>query len=601
MRKIFYTVLILGIAANLIAQKDIKSFADQIKCSHFPETPDDKAEYYTSRGAWFGYTIPEVFDTENLGKFGGPYCIKTDKWMAQSLLQFNFGVAGKGSIPLASADEIEISQFAGQLQQIFTFPDYRIELNLNIVSPRTALYQATAINISDKNQSISMLLSGEMFDGLGEAEKFTDGWLYKVDKKDDIFWLVRFRLDGEMELNYSTQNYEFSFKQLQTVAPGDSIRIVAVVSQYFKGDQQQDVAISSDALNVPETHVKRNELFWNSVVELMKTEDLEYRKLCMKSLQTIHLDMRSYLPGFRNFNFVPDTGIESHYIDTDKSWLLASALIGFDPTLAMHQLASILAAKNADGSLNKFISIDKSQPLSSPLNEKPMAAWTAYNIWAVSPEKEFLTQIYPLLEEYHKYWYTSRDANKNLWCENADGIESVELNAMLFTEKYCLKKMAELMGDTVKAKKYQVEIDRIKTDFNKYFFNKEKKLYFDVDIKTNSPVATEDVIGYCLWSGLATWESAEAYAISIDQLIFDGYYDSLFASGNYDIEYYYYLIAGLKQYTLVEISNDLKTKLLSEQLKATKTQPIKSLDMETNKLVNNSSVAAAVLLLLINY
>jgi hypothetical protein len=75
----------------------------------------------------------------------------------------------------------------------------------------------------------------------------------------------------------------------------------------------------------------------------------------------------------------------------------------------------------------------------------------------------------------------------------------------------------------------------------------------------------------------------------------------LFASGNYDIEYYYYLIAGLKQYTLVEISNDLKTKLLSEQIKATKTQPIKSLDMETNKLVKNSSVAAAVLLLLINY
>lgn len=601
MKKLIYSLILFACVGAVNGQQDMFSFPNQLSCTQFPQNSGDSPEYFTARGSWHGYTLPAEGDTENYGKFGGPYCLKTNKWISPSLLQLSFNVAGKGSVPLASAQETEFSQFPGMLYQEFTFPDYKIEIKLNIISPRSSLYQATAINTSDKTQNISMTLSGEMFEGIGEGEKFTDGWIFKIDNKDDIFWLVRFRLDTEMELMYSTQDYQFAYKQLQTVAPGDTLRIAAVVSQYFKGDQQQDVVFASEALNAPETQIERNEALWKYIIGTIKTTDSELKKLCLKSIQTLHLNMRSFLPGFGNYNFVPGSGISSHYVNVDESWLMASSLILFDTKLAMHQFASVMSAQNSDGSINKYISIDRDQPVSSRPNEKPMAAWTAYNIFSAEQDKDFLTTIYPLIENYHNYWYENRDANKNLWCENQDGVETVEINTMLFSEKYCLKKMAEILGDTAKANVYQTQINQIKKEFNKYFFDKDKKKYCNFDLKTNTYEVANDAVGYCLWSGLASYESAEAYAIEIDNHIFDGYYDKLFASGDYDMEYFYFLIAGLKQYTLVEISDDIKTKLLKEQLKNYKTKPLTSTDPETNSKVMNSSVAASVLILLINY
>ncbi len=601
MKKILIIILGFWLTQPLFSQQDMYSFPNQIKCTLFPSSINDAPEYYTAKGSWFGFTLPATDDTENYGKFGGPYCMKTNKWISPSLLQFDFGVAGKGSIPLASANETEFSQLPGMLYQKFVFPDYLIELKLNFISPRTTLYQATAINTSDKAKSISMMLTGEMFEGLGEAEKFTDGWMFKIDKKDDVFWLVRFRLDGEMELTYSTQDYQFSYKQLQTIAPGDTLKIVAVVSEYFKGDQKQDVVFASEALNDPQTQVDKNYGLWQYILSKINNTNPELKKLCLKSVQTFYLNMRSFLPGFGNYNLVSGTGIRDHYINTDESWLISTGLIFFDTKLAMHQLVTILSAQNTDGSINKYVPIDVGQKLPNILSEKPMAAWTAYNIYSADPDKGFLGTVFPLIEANHNYWYENRDANKNLWCEDEEGVETVKINAMLFTEKFCLKKMAEILEDSVKVNLYQGQINQIKKEFSKYFVDKDNKRYCNYDLKTNTYVITEDVIGYCLWSGLATYESAEIYAIEIDKHIFDGYYDELFASGNYDIEYYYFLIAGLKQYTLVDISNDIKTKLLNQQLKTYNTTTLEYFDPSTNLKIKNSTVMAAVLTLLINY
>jgi hypothetical protein len=137
--------------------------------------------------------------------------------MSPGLLKLNMSIAGKGEMDFTKAKKTEIAQYPGLLTQRFDFDNIRLELNLETVTIRSSLYQALAINTSEKDQSISMSLSGSMFEGLGEGEKFPDGWMFKVDGKDDVFWVVRFRLDAAMELSYSTLDYEFKFKQMQTV------------------------------------------------------------------------------------------------------------------------------------------------------------------------------------------------------------------------------------------------------------------------------------------------------------------------------------------------------------------------------------------------
>jgi len=601
MKRIALLIILLIPTYILQAQSDLINYPNLLIANHFPDDSSDKPEYLASQGLWHGYTVPDTNDTENFGKFGGPYCLKTNKWISPSLLQFNFGVPGKGNIPLATAEKSEISQIPGMLYQKFTFKDYFVELELNAISSRTSLYVAKIVNTSDSTQTFSMKVGGKVFDGLGEAEKFTDGWLFKVDKKEDVFWLLRFRLDSQMELNYSTVDYEFSFKQMQPVAPGDTLRIVAVISQYFKGDNKQEVMLASEALENPLKYLNKTVKMWDYLIRTMKFVDLSSKELSIKSLETLYLNLRGYLPGFTNFNIMPGTGMSTPYFNVEESWLIASSLVIFDKNIAKHQLASILSSKNPDGSINKYITTDKDRPVNSQLNEKPMLAWTAWNIYLGAVDGEFLKSIFPMIEDYHNYWYSYHDVNKNLWCENNDGIESVEINAMLFTEKYCLKNMAKMLGDSIKANMYSLELDSMKAEFNKYFFDSEKMQYCDFDLKTNTKVVTEDVFGYCLWSGLANRREASAYAAETQYRIENGYYTKLFADGNFDIGYYFFMITGLKLYKYTELSDTVKNQLLAEQYKTYKTSALKSYNADEKAVIENSSLTAAVLLLLLNY
>lgn len=601
MRKFLVLVLLIAAPGIFFAQHSLYKYPDQLKCTYFPNSTDDKPEFYNVRGLWHGFTNPAQNDTKNFGKFGGPYCLKTNKWVSQSLLGIKLNEEGKGNIPLTSAKEYELAQFPGVLSQNYTFPNYNMELKLSFVSQRTSLFQAFVINTSDTVQKLSLILEGEMFEDMGVGEKFSDGWIFKIDSTDDILWLIRFRLDTKMELVYSPNGYQFSFKDIQSVAPGDTLRMTAIVSQFFKGDNEQEVILSSDILDSPDKYTSRNGLFWDLMIKKMIVGTEDMKKLSVKSFQTLYLNLRSYLPGFGNFNFVQGTGIDIPYISTDESWLLSSSLIKFDTQLAMHQIASILISQNKDGSIDKYVSLDTSRLAKEGLNNRPMIAWTVWNIFLLAQDTAFLEAVIPMIENYHQYWYTYHDANKNGWCENADLIESPALNAMLFTEKHCMRQIYHVLGDTAKVVLYDAELYEIRDAFNFYFFNPELKTYCDIDIKTNEYEEAENVIGYCLWSGLATWEIAGLYSARIEDKIVEKYYEKLFAAGKYDIFYYYFLIAGLKSYKLNDISDYLKDKLLSEYLKTLNTKPLNSYDADRKVFVENSSLTASVLLLLLNY
>lgn len=599
MKKIIVLIPVLMLVVFSFGQS-IYDYPNQLNYSHFPESKYDTISYFSSNGAWFGLSLPQAYDSDKFGSFGGPYSSYLNKWMGESLLKFSFGIAGKGKIELATAADIETDQYPGLLVQKYIFDDYQIEENLLFISGRTCLLKIEAINNSQFNIPMSMMLGGSVFENIGEAEKFTDGWIFKVDGKDDIIWLVRFRLDGEMELTFSPQEYEFSYKAPVQVAPGDTISIVATISQYFKGDLQQDVVMTSDALNYPNKYFKKNEKLWSFLIANIIPEEKELKKVCVKSLQTLYLNLRSYLPSFQNYFFVENSGLKETYVNTDVSWFCASSLIRYDIRLAMHSLASNVLNINENGSLNKYLAILNTGEMSQEVNEMPMAAWTAWNIYSVSPDNESLLRFYPLVEKYHAYWYKYHDVNNNLWCEDANGFETVKLNALLFSEKYCLMKMSEVLGYKDKAAKYKAETDSIKTVFNLYFFDTDLISYVNYDLSDNTKIPVDDVVGYCLWSGLASWDIAKVYAENVEANVNAGFYKSLFKSGFFDIEYYYFLISGLKLYEYNAESDLLKNALIEQLLEKSKDKPLPSFGLKPTEY-NNSSLTAAVLLLLLNY
>lgn len=601
MKYFFIATIFVFFSTLLTAQEERYNYPDQIKCRFMPKSPDDKGGYYTNKGIWHGYSIPKNDDLENYGKFGGPYCIVKEKWMSPSLLKLNMSIAGNGEVDLTKANKTKIAQYPGLLTQRFEFNDIRLELNLETVTVRSSLYQALAINTSDKDQNISMALSGSMFEGLGEGEKFPDGWMFKVDGKDDVFWVVRFRLDAAMELSYSTLDYEFKFKQMQTVKPGDTLKITAVISQYFKGDSQQDVLISNDVLNLPDGYKTNNVNLWSFLFRAMTAQDSSSREISIKSLQTMYHDLRSALPGRAHFAFFPYLNTVQPVTNTEDTWFTASAMLRFDARLSFNQLVMTMMSLNSDGSLNKYLSINPAKVADSELNEKPMAAWTAWNIYLVSPDAEFLKKIFPLLEKYHSYWVDYRDADKNGWIENDDGVESVAVNAMIFTEMHCMTKMAEMLRDTPRMEYYKTRLDTMLYNFNLKFFNQQFNRYCDFDLKTNESKIANNSIGYCFWAGLANNAIADIYANEISMQINTGVFDKMLIEHSEDPGYLYILSAGLKSYKLFELSDAIKTlyTFYYADPAADVVFPFEKADKSIT--YEYSSLHAAVMLLMTNY
>ncbi|MDD3859478.1 MAG: trehalase family glycosidase [Bacteroidales bacterium] len=601
MQRIILFSFILIISSSIYSQTEINNFKNHITCNYFSDSPYNEPEFYTSRGSWFGFTIPDSLNKNNFGKFGGPYCIKTQKWISKSLLEFDYGISGKGVISLSDSDEYEISQLPGMLYQKYVFPNIKIELKLSFISNRTCLYQALLINTSNKEQDVSMRLKGTAFEELGKAENFSDGWMFKIDGKDDIFWLLRFRIDKDMEIMYTETDYEISYKDLLKLNSGDTLKLIATFSQYFKGDSKQDVMVASDALENPDNYLINNSKYWDAIYNAINTDNQNYKNLCLKSIQTLYNNLRSPLPYYSNYFFYRGKGIENSITDVEESWLIASSLIKFDTRLAMHQLASVLVSMNPDSSINRFLSFNPNNEMSSAINQKPMAAWTCWNIFSVSKDLDFLIQAFPLIEAYHNYWYTKNDKNGNLWCEDNEGIETVELNALLYTEKYCLEKMSKIIGDTAKSITYQNQIEDIQNNFNKYFYNNSLKKYCDHSLTSDTIIISNSAPGYCLWSGLSSIEIATEYAKQVDQMINSGYYLSLLKSEKYNVDYFYFLISGLKLYGFNGISEYLKSELINVYINQNANLSLKYYDNEKNSYIENSSMTAAVILLLVNY
>ncbi len=586
---------------SVLSSQTLYDYPDQLNYSHFPVSATDSiTNTFHTNGSWFGIGLPDDSNPYRWGKIAGPYSTYMNKWIGKSLIQFNFGIAGIGKIQFESAKDHKIVQYPGMLYQKYIYESYFLEQKVIFISGRSCLMQVDAINTSEISIPMSLMIKGSAYEEIGDSEQFTDGWMYKIDGESKIFWLLRFRLDDEMNLTFNPDNYEFSFKEPQMVLPGDTLRLVMIMSQYFEGDSKQDVMLVSEALNYPSRYFERNEKLWRFLISNIIVEKEELQEITMKSLQTMYLNLRSFIPGIRNYFFVERTGQDEVYINTDEAWFYTSSLIRYDTRLAINSLASNISNLNVDSSLNKIIPILNCRDSSQILNEKPMAAWTAWNIFSVSPDVDLMTTIYPMLTAYHKYWYLNHDINNNRWCEDQFGIERPDINALLFSEKYCLKKIAEVIGYEEDAEMYQRQMDTIKMEFNAYFFNTEMMTFVSYDLKDNSVIPASEAIAYCMWSGLAAFDVADYYATIIQENIDNGYFKNIFESGKFDIAYYYFLISGLRLYKYEKQSVEISDVLLSQILKDAKNNPLPSYGY--NGMVNdNSTLTAAILILLLNY
>ncbi len=576
-------------------------FSDQINCRFMPKKPNDTAIYYANKGTWHGYSLPKNDDTKNYGKFGGPYCIYTNKWMGTSLLGLSLNVEKLGEIDLKTAKTININQFPGLLKQEYEFDGFKLILTLETSTTRTSLYRAIVVNTSENERKFSMNLKGSMFEGTGTSEQIPDGWVFKVEGKDNIVWLVRFRLDAQMELNYSDNQYEFKYREMQNVQANDSLIITAVVSQFFIGDSQQEVLLSNDVLTQTQNFIDNNINLWNYLFEKLETNSNINRQMILNAFQTLYQNLRSALPEKKYFTIVEDDNPNNIFLNVEQSWFTSASLLKFDPRISLNQINFIFNNMNEDGSINKFLSINDNYIENNEIIEKPFAAWISYNIYNVAPDPNFLKTILPELDKYLNYYFNNRDIDKNGWIENSEGIEDVMINAIIFSEMHSMLKFYEKTNDFAKIEYYSQQVDRIAYTFNDKFFNLETNKYCNYDPVKKEYIDAEDATAYCLWSGIASQSIADLYAYQVaDKINSDEiYYKTI--NSEIDPAYIYILASGFKQFGYHQIYDALK-EILTQNVNYNFTNKNKLfLHKHNSKLAEKSSIMAAIYLLLTNY
>ncbi len=195
-------------------------------------------------------------------------------------------------------------------------------------------------------------------------------------------------------------------------------------------------------------------------------------------------------------------------------------------------------------------------------SKPPLAAWAVWEVYKKSANVRFLSEMYPRLLRYHRWWYSNRDHDGNGIAEygatvhpkhvdrnavieaaawesgmdnaprfdgdydinvlenrNAQGVlvgyslsqESVDLNAYLYAEKVYLAKIARELGYDADAAVLEEEALYVADFVRTHMWDEKTGFFYDIDIITKRPLVDrgKGIEGAIpLWAGLARPEQA---------------------------------------------------------------------------------------------
>jgi putative isomerase len=222
---------------------------------------------------------------------------------------------------------------------------------------------------------------------------------------------------------------------------------------------------------------------------------------------------------------------KSHYVGT-WNWDACFHAIGLrhvDPALARHQLRTILAWQNDAGMLPD--AVDENQiithlehPLPGDVTKPPLIAWAAEKIHALSPDREFLWEIYEPLVGWHTWWragfdkeidlaqyahpYASGMDDSPLW-DYGMPVVAPDLNTYLIVQMQCLARFAQALGKRGEAKRWRQRSTALIERLIARTFNSEQGIF--EALHDGKPIEEVTLNGlFPLWTNLLPSEVEEA-------------------------------------------------------------------------------------------
>ena len=497
-------------------------FNNILDIAYTPDTLTRCRGWFTDAGSWMGFTLPQKDHWVN--GFCGPFSLDMNRrqWMAQSAVTVRY--ADQANV-IFTPDST--CYFPGELYLSASSEEGKIIQRLNFLDASTALLRIH----SDAGKELSLTASQ---------------WGKEIQVQTDQNTVIARHPSGEIVALTFTPDVSVkgTDNNYQAKINGSEHDTYVAIS-FYTGEKELSAGLQKAqlALSNPQEGLKANKERWEGYLTKILRKDMkpEYDRIAVKAVVTLISNWRTHRGGLLHEGIVPSHA--AYYFvgfwawDT---WRFSAALAKFDPELAKDNIRAMFDYQQPDGMIIDCIYTDPAENNARD-SKPPLVSWTVDEIFTHTNDTAFISEMYPQLMAYYKWWYNKRDHNRNGMCEygSTDGTleaaawesgmdnairfddakmlkndgaedawsmdqESVDLNAYLALECKLLKKFAGILGVTFDGPDYSSQVAD-------YFFDKEKGFFFDRRLKDGSFIQEPGCEAYTpLWTKVATADQVKA-------------------------------------------------------------------------------------------
>lgn len=497
-------------------------FNNILDIAYTPDTLTRCRGWFTDAGSWMGFTLPQKDHWVN--GFCGPFSLDMNRrqWMAQSAV--TVGYADQANV-IFTPDST--CYFPGELYLSASSEEGKIIQRLNFLDASTALLRIH----SDAGKELSLTASQWGKEIQVQTDQNT------VIVRHPSGEIVALTFTPDVSVKGTDNNYQAKIN--------GSEHDTYVAISFYTGEKELSAGLQKAqlALSNPQEGLKANKERWEGYLTKILRKDMkpEYDRIAVKAVVTLISNWRTHRGGLLHEGIVPSHA--AYYFvgfwawDT---WRFSAALAKFDPELAKDNIRAMFDYQQPDGMIIDCIYTDPAENNARD-SKPPLVSWAVDEIFTHTNDTAFISEMYPQLMAYYKWWYNKRDHNRNGMCEygSTDGTleaaawesgmdnairfddakmlknngaedawsmdqESVDLNAYLALECKLLKKFASILGVTFDGPDYSSQVAD-------YFFDKEKGFFFDRRLKDGSFIQEPGCEAYTpLWTEVATADQVKA-------------------------------------------------------------------------------------------
>ena len=497
-------------------------FPQILDIAYTPDSIESCRGWFTDAGSWMGFTLPEK--EQWINGFCGPFSLDMNRrqWMAKCAVVVNLGDDTSCTFKPDST-----CYFPGELYMRSSHTSGHVTQKLHFIDASTALLSIEA----DKQHKLSFT-----------GEEWAEDMSIQVDQNV----VIARHPSGEIILLTFSPNYVLTATDhnYQATAQIPENKTSVAISFYsnekdlLAGQQKVSAIIEN-----PNNYLLDNQERWENYLSQILRPDMKpaYNRIAAKALVTLISNWKSRRGGLQHDGIVPSHAV-NYFVGfwAWDSWRFSAALAQFAPELAKDNIRAMFDYQLPDGMIIDCIYTDPKENNARD-SKPPLVSWAVNEIFTHTQDTTFVSEMYPQLLSYYKWWYNKRDHNQNGMCEygSTDGTieaaawesgmdnairfddaqmlknegyddawsfdqESVDLNAYLALECKLLNKFASILGITFDAPDYREQVAD-------YFFDSEMGFFFDKRIKDGTFIKEPGCEAYTpLWTEVATPEQVES-------------------------------------------------------------------------------------------